>query len=65
LKLQKRLILIKKNKLIHEAADLCFHIMALLSSEGITTKGVLAELEERFEISGIEEKNQRNNLSGE
>ncbi len=55
----------KKNKLIHEAADLCFHIMVLLSSEGISSKEVLAELEERFGISGIEEKNQRNNLSGE
>jgi len=55
----------KKNKLIHEAADLCFHIMVLLSSEDITSKEVLTELEERFGISGIEEKNQRNNLSGE
>ncbi len=55
----------KKNKLIHEAADLCFHIMVLLSSKDITSKEVLDELEERFGISGIEEKNQRNNLSGE
>ena len=39
--------------------------MVLLSSKDITSKEVLDELEERFGISGIEEKNQRNNLSGE
>lgn len=55
----------KKNKLIHEAADLWFHIMVLLSSEDIASKEVLDELEKRFGFSGLEEKNQRKKLTGD
>ena len=54
-----------RNKLIHEAADLWFHITVLLSSKDIKSKEVLDELEKRFGISGLEEKNQRKNLTGD
>ena len=49
----------KKEKVIHETADLWFHTMILLSNEGIKIEQVLEELESRFGISGHLEKASR------
>ena len=49
----------KKQKVIHETADLWFHTMILLSNEGIKIEQVLEELESRFGISGHLEKASR------
>ena len=49
----------KKQKVIHEAADLWFHTMVLLSNEEIEIEEVLEELKARFGISGHEEKASR------
>ncbi len=43
----------------HEAADLWFHVMVVLSRHGIRSEQVLSELERRFGISGLEEKSSR------
>ena len=50
---------LKKNKVIHEAADLWFHVMVLLMNNGIDPTEVLKELESREGLSGIEEKKER------
>lgn len=50
---------IEKNKVIHEAADLWFHVMVLLTNNGIDPGEVLIELENREGLSGIEEKKGR------
>ena len=49
----------EKNKVIHEAADLWFHVMVLLINNGIDPTEVLKELESREGLSGIEEKKGR------
>ena len=49
----------EKNKVIHEAADLWFHVMVLLTNNGIDPTEVLKELESREGLSGIEEKKGR------
>ena len=49
----------EKNKVIHEAADLWFHVMVLLTNNGIAPTEVLKELESREGLSGIEEKRVR------
>ncbi|MFQ5427682.1 MAG: bifunctional phosphoribosyl-AMP cyclohydrolase/phosphoribosyl-ATP diphosphatase HisIE [Thermodesulfobacteriota bacterium] len=46
-------------EVIHEAADLLFHTMVMLSKRGIEIDAVLGELSGRFGISGIEEKRRR------
>ena len=46
-------------KLIYETADLWFHSLVMLSHLGEDASGVLAELERRFDLSGLEEKAQR------
>ena len=50
---------LEKNKVIHEAADLWFHVMVLLTNNGIDPTEVLKELESREGLSGIEEKKGR------
>ena len=45
--------------LIHEIADLWFHCMVLLAHKGTSHEAVLAELNKRFGVSGLEEKAQR------
>ena len=50
---------LEKNKVIHEAADLWFHVMVLLTNNGIDPTEVLKELESREGLSGIEEKKER------
>ena len=50
---------LEKNKVIHEAADLWFHVMVLLTNNEIDPTEVLKELESREGLSGIEEKKGR------
>ena len=42
-----------------EAADLLFHLMVLLGAKGVPLADVLAELDRREGVSGIEEKASR------
>ncbi len=46
-------------KLTAEAADLLFHLMVLLAEAGLSIDDVLAELERREGLSGLEEKASR------
>ena len=48
-----------KAQVIHETADLLFHVLVLLASHDIKYARILEELENRFGTSGIEEKNNR------
>lgn len=45
--------------LVRETADLWFHCLVMLSALGFSGQDVLAELERRFGLSGIAEKNAR------
>lgn len=47
------------DKLVHEVADLWFHTLVLLAREGLGPDAVLAELDRRFGLSGLEEKAER------
>ena len=49
-------------KLIYETADLWFHSLVLLSHLGEDSSAVLKELERRFNLSGLEEKKQRDRI---
>jgi len=51
--------------IVYETADLWFHSVVLLVHEGLKPQQVLAELERRFGLSGLEEKAQRGNEKGE
>jgi phosphoribosyl-ATP pyrophosphohydrolase len=44
---------------VRESADLVFHLMLLWAAMGITPADVMAELERREGVSGIEEKKKR------
>jgi len=46
-------------KLIYETADLWFHSLVMLSHLGENSDSVLEELERRFDLSGLDEKVQR------
>jgi len=46
-------------KIVCEIADLWFHTLVLLAHQGLGPQDVLAELERRFGISGLQEKAQR------
>jgi phosphoribosyl-ATP pyrophosphohydrolase len=46
--------------IIHEIADLWFHTLILLKYHGLDANDVLEELGKRLNISGIEEKANRN-----
>jgi len=48
-----------REQVVYETADLWFHIMVMLSHLDISHDEVLAELERRFGLSGLEEKAQR------
>ncbi len=50
-----------EREIIYEAADLLFHSLVALSYKDINPDLVKQELEKRFGLSGIEEKNSRNN----
>jgi len=45
-----------KQQLIGETADLWFHSLVMLSHLGLDSQQVLAELERRFGLSGLDEK---------
>ena len=49
-----------EKRIIHETADLFFHVLVLLASHDIKYARILDELVRRFGTSGIEEKNNRN-----
>ena len=48
-----------REDLVGEAADLLFHLMVLLSAKGIALDEVLAELDRREGVSGLDEKASR------
>lgn len=48
-----------REDLVGEAADLLFHLLVLLADREIALADVLAELDRREGVSGIEEKNSR------
>lgn len=43
-------------ELVGEAADLLFHLLVLLDAKGVALADVLAELDRREGVSGLEEK---------
>lgn len=47
-------------QIVYETADLWFHTLVLLAQRGLGPDDVLAELDRRFDLSGIEEKKSRN-----
>jgi phosphoribosyl-ATP pyrophosphohydrolase len=47
------------HKIVYETADLWFHSLVLLAQQGLGPRDVLAELERRFGLSGLEEKASR------
>ncbi len=49
----------ERKKTISEASDMIFHFLLLLEDAGIELKEVLAMMESREGISGLEEKKQR------
>ena len=49
-----------KDQVIHEVADLWFHLLVLLRHENIKVEEVELELAKRFGISGHKEKASRN-----
>ena len=48
-----------KTELVKETADLWFHSLVMLSHMGLSADDILAELERRFGLSGLEEKASR------
>ena len=51
------------NRLVNETADLWFHCLVMLSHLDLDSAAVLAELERRFNLSGLEEKASRSDKS--
>jgi phosphoribosyl-ATP pyrophosphohydrolase len=49
-----------QQQIVYEMADLWFHCMVLLANQGLSPDDVLKELQRRFNLSGLEEKAQRN-----
>lgn len=47
-------------RIVYETADLWFHCLVLLASQGLGPDQVLAELSRRFGTSGLDEKASRN-----
>ncbi len=45
--------------LVRETADLWFHTLVMLAHQGLGPDAVLAELQRRFGVSGLEEKASR------
>lgn len=48
-----------REKLIAEAGDTLYHLLVMLASRDVTLADVLAELERREGVSGIDEKSSR------
>ncbi|GAB4352596.1 MAG: phosphoribosyl-ATP diphosphatase [Gammaproteobacteria bacterium] len=53
------------DKIVYETADLWFHSLILLAHSGSGPQAVLAELERRFGLSGLEEKARRKPDTGD
>ncbi len=51
----------QQHELIKEMADLWFHCLVLLVNQGASINDVRKELDQRFGISGLEEKANRKN----
>jgi len=49
----------ENDKIIHEVADLWFHVLVLLRYKNISVSEIETELARRFGISGLEEKRNR------
>lgn len=45
--------------MVYEVADLWFHSLIALHAQGVSSTDVLTELERRFDLSGLVEKQQR------
>ncbi len=52
-----------REDLIGEAADVLFHLLVLLAEKGVTLNEVLAELDRRDGVSGLDEKAARPSAS--
>lgn len=48
-----------REEIVYETADLFFHILILLGYHDITPEEIYRELQRRFGVSGITEKNSR------
>ena len=48
-----------RDQIVYETADLWFHCMVLLASQGLGPDDVLQELQRRFGLSGLDEKANR------
>jgi phosphoribosyl-ATP pyrophosphohydrolase len=48
-----------KENIVYEVADLWFHTLVLLAQQNLAPDAVLAELDRRFGLSGLEEKASR------
>ena len=51
----------KQENVVHESADMLFHLFVLWAEMGIDPQEVSNKLEDRFGISGMEEKKARSN----
>ncbi len=49
----------EKTAIINETADLWFHTLVMLAQQGLSPDDILSELEQRFGLSGLEEKASR------
>ena len=49
----------EKTAIIHETADLWFHTLVMLAQQGLGPGDILSELDRRFDLSGLEEKANR------
>lgn len=48
-----------KRQVVHETADLWFHTLVVLAAKGLAPEDVMRELEQRFGVSGLQEKANR------
>lgn len=48
-----------REELVGEAADVLFHLMVLLADKGVSLEEVMAELDRREGVSGLDEKASR------
>lgn len=48
-----------RDALVYETADLWFHTLVMLAAQDLSSADVLAELERRFGLSGLDEKASR------
>lgn len=49
----------EKEAIVYETADLVFHLLVMLADLNIPPAAIMTELERRFGLSGIAEKNAR------